>query len=111
EYPPDRVAWIVSDAAPHAILARGRHRALLPAPQDAIVVEDVLSAPSAAVTVAVAETISSSHAGARRPTRAAAYVLYTSGSTGRPKGVVVEHASLANYVRSAVSTLSMTERD
>ncbi|OON72931.1 non-ribosomal peptide synthetase [Streptomyces tsukubensis] len=30
-----------------------------------------------------------------------AYILYTSGSTGRPKGVVVEHRSLADYVRWA----------
>lgn len=36
-----------------------------------------------------------------------AYVLFTSGSTGRPKGVMVNHRSLANYVRFASATYDL----
>ncbi len=32
-----------------------------------------------------------------------AYIIYTSGSTGEPKGVMIEHVSLATYVKSATS--------
>ena len=41
----------------------------------------------------------------------AAYVIYTSGSTGKPKGVVVEHNSLMNYTRAAISQYGIKPSD
>jgi amino acid adenylation domain-containing protein len=43
--------------------------------------------------------------------RNAAYVIYTSGSTGRPKGVVVEHRSVAAYVRGAIADYRIGPED
>ncbi|HVE91282.1 MAG TPA: amino acid adenylation domain-containing protein, partial [Actinomycetota bacterium] len=43
--------------------------------------------------------------------RCTAYVIYTSGSTGTPKGVMVEHASLADFCRMAVTEFALTRSD
>ncbi|MEV6977969.1 amino acid adenylation domain-containing protein [Kitasatospora sp. NPDC093806] len=40
-----------------------------------------------------------------------AYVLFTSGSTGRPKGVMIEHRSVAHFVRSAIEDYRITPAD
>ncbi|HEX6346257.1 amino acid adenylation domain-containing protein [Umezawaea sp.] len=66
-YPADRVAGMVEDTRPVAVLAE------LP---------DVSDRPATAPEVAL------------RPENPA-YVIYTSGSTGKPKGVVVPHANVA----------------
>ncbi|NOQ73473.1 MAG: amino acid adenylation domain-containing protein [Crocinitomix sp.] len=41
----------------------------------------------------------------------AAYVIYTSGSTGKPKGVEISHASLADYVQTALNTFQLSAND
>ena len=40
-----------------------------------------------------------------------AYVIYTSGSTGKPKGVMVQHGSLANYIRAASVAYEIVPQD
>jgi amino acid adenylation domain-containing protein len=40
-----------------------------------------------------------------------AYVIYTSGSTGRPKGVMIEHRSLANFIKGMTDIIDFQESD
>jgi non-ribosomal peptide synthetase-like protein len=39
------------------------------------------------------------------------YIIYTSGSTGRPKGVMLEHHSIANFVRAAQQVYEVQATD
>jgi non-ribosomal peptide synthetase component F len=40
-----------------------------------------------------------------------AYVIYTSGSTGNPKRVLIEHRAVYNYVRAAVDAYALCAED
>ncbi|WP_436737913.1 amino acid adenylation domain-containing protein [Streptomyces sp. BBFR102] len=85
-YPVDRLAYMLQDAAPVALVAR---------PGTAVPHEGLELVDPAAVAPG-------GGGGEQEPPAPephdAAYVIYTSGSTGRPKGVVVEHRSLANLL-------------
>ncbi|MEU5883556.1 amino acid adenylation domain-containing protein [Spirillospora sp. NPDC047279] len=72
DYPADRIAFMLEDAAPSLIL-------------DSVEVPDGYEGSDLGVE------ISPDHP---------AYVIYTSGSTGRPKGVVVPHQNVVRLLRS-----------
>ncbi|MGD9483564.1 amino acid adenylation domain-containing protein [Streptomyces sp. TRM70308] len=83
-YPEERVAWMVRDADPVAVVGTsevprsGKPMILL---DDPAVAARLADAPGGAPPVV-------------RDPGDAAYMIYTSGSTGRPKGVVVAHANV-----------------
>jgi len=82
-YPPERVATILADAEPAAVITT-RHD-----------LEHALDPTSPEVTGQPATPSD------RRPRPDhPAYLIYTSGSTGKPKGVVVTHSSIANLFAS-----------
>ena len=87
-YPDDRLAAILEDARPQALLT---HQHLMPrlSSFDGAVI--FLEAESAS-TVTVRQPVSDAIGGGNL-----AYVIFTSGSTGKPKGVLIEHRSLANH--------------
>ncbi|MDU7111260.1 MAG: AMP-binding protein, partial [Clostridium perfringens] len=99
-YPPERLAFMVQDSAPVALLVGGGALDVLP------VVEAELAASGVPVLDIGAEAAQWAEAPACNPERSEvglkashlAYVIYTSGSTGQPKGVMVEHRGLANLV-------------
>ncbi|HWN27826.1 MAG TPA: amino acid adenylation domain-containing protein, partial [Actinomycetospora sp.] len=90
DYPPDRLAFMLADADPVALIGG----------------DDL---PGDAVRL-------STDARPEDDTRAlpaphpldAAYLVYTSGSTGRPKGVVVPHTGVADLVATARHTLGVS---
>ena len=94
-YPPERIAFMLSDAAPVLLVTNTVTAAALPETGPERVVLD-----DPAVTAALAGCTSRSPDDGDRPARLAlghpAYVIYTSGSTGRPKGVLVSHAGIAS---------------
>ncbi|MFI6497350.1 amino acid adenylation domain-containing protein [Nonomuraea typhae] len=84
DYPGERLAYMLGDAAPELVLTRSGTDLCAGVPRLEI------DRPRAAEPLAAA-----SYA----PDRAA-YVIYTSGSTGRPKGVVVPMAAVVNFLES-----------
>ncbi|MER6207751.1 amino acid adenylation domain-containing protein [Streptomyces sp. NPDC001642] len=93
-YPPDRLAYMVADAAPRALITTREAAAGLDLPTGAdpgavLYLDQREDRPDA---VPAGRTRSGYD-----PDRAA-YTIYTSGSTGRPKGVVVTHRSLTNFL-------------
>ncbi len=94
--PDDRLAYMLADCAPSAVLVSdalaARVHALGGDGPAAIRVDD---APAFAAQPTHAPSVAGLHDGCL------AYMIYTSGSTGRPKGVMIEHRGLMNYLRHA----------
>ncbi|MET8074609.1 condensation domain-containing protein, partial [Streptomyces sp. NPDC005271] len=105
EYPAERLAYMLQDAAPLLVLTTGELAAVLP---EADVPRLLLDAPE------VVQELSRVPVEGRLTgpvLSAAAYVIYTSGSTGRPKGVVVPQASLVNFLVAMVDRFQLTGDD
>jgi amino acid adenylation domain-containing protein len=96
-YPADRLAYMLGDSAPVALLTQS---ALVPSLPGLSVPLVVLDADSAGLNLQA----DSNPALQGLSSRHLAYVIYTSGSTGMPKGVMIEHASATNFMAT------MTER-
>ncbi|HEV2254372.1 MAG TPA: amino acid adenylation domain-containing protein, partial [Streptosporangiaceae bacterium] len=91
-YPADRIAFMLADAAPVAVLTTTALAGLdLPGGARRVVLDDPATATAVAGLDGGALDMSPAMA-------TPAYVIYTSGSTGRPKGVVVEHRNVAGLV-------------
>ncbi|AZC82780.1 non-ribosomal peptide synthetase [Pseudomonas chlororaphis] len=87
-YPAERIAYLLKDSAPVAVLAQQQTRALL---GDSLPLIDLAATDwqYRPVTNPCPARLTAAHL---------AYVIYTSGSTGLPKGVMVEHQTLENLV-------------
>ncbi|MCM2511231.1 non-ribosomal peptide synthetase, partial [Burkholderia glumae] len=86
-YPPQRLAYLLADSAPQAVLAQAGTRALLADSPVPVIGLDARAWHGQAAHNPVVDGL-----GARQ----LAYVIYTSGSTGRPKGVMNEHRAVVN---------------
>ncbi|MGA4358649.1 amino acid adenylation domain-containing protein, partial [Ralstonia nicotianae] len=86
-YPQDRLAYMLEDSAPVAVLAQSNTREQLGA----------LSVPVLDLDGPLEEAEHDPQVTGLEPHHLA-YVIYTSGSTGRPKGVVVEHRNTVNFL-------------
>ncbi|WP_405486127.1 non-ribosomal peptide synthase/polyketide synthase [Nocardia sp. NBC_00511] len=98
-YPADRIAYVLSDAAPTSVVMDADLRVDLPAELPVVLVGH--SAPESDFSDAPI-----TDADRRAVLRAdhVAYIIYTSGSTGRPKGVAVPH-------RNVVRLMANTDRE
>lgn len=111
-YPPERLAYMLSDSAPLAVLTHAPARevlkvALRDAPQPVTLIElDDVAAPWRQQSQ---ENIDA--AGLALTSQSLAYVIYTSGSTGRPKGIAVAHAPVINLVNWVNSTFQVGPGD
>jgi amino acid adenylation domain-containing protein len=92
-FPPERLEFMLADAAVGTIVTSRTLRAKLPATHTRII--EIDAEADAAVASRAAD------AGDDAGARALAYIMYTSGSTGRPKGVAIEHRGVVRLVRGA----------
>ncbi|MCD9141039.1 amino acid adenylation domain-containing protein [Streptomyces albireticuli] len=90
DYPADRLAYMLQDAAPAAVVTDTATAARIPAHELPVVLVDGTDAQDHAPT----DLTPGERTRALRPDDVA-YVIYTSGSTGRPKGVPVTHHNVA----------------
>jgi amino acid adenylation domain-containing protein len=93
QYPKQRVAFMLEDARPAALITHSAREAELPETAAHIVCLDT-------------DRLELTRESAGNPSAAGAdnnlaYVIYTSGSTGRPKGVAIEHRSAVTLIRWA----------
>lgn len=94
EYPHERIAHMLADARPAAVLASVATFGSLPDTAAPVVMVD---APQTHQELAVQ---ADGPLGIRPRPEQPAYVIYTSGSTGRPKGVVVPHRGVVSLCES-----------
>ncbi|MFO3706751.1 amino acid adenylation domain-containing protein, partial [Xanthomonas codiaei] len=92
-YPAERLAYMLLDSSPRAVLLHGATSALFADADLPRVDLDVPIWRSASSLDPAVDGLNTSHL---------AYVIYTSGSSGRPKGVMVPHAALVSYLHWAL---------
>ncbi|MFI2235784.1 amino acid adenylation domain-containing protein, partial [Streptomyces chrestomyceticus] len=100
-HPAERVALLLRDAAPAAVLTAREVAGGLPAESGAPVILLDDDRTRRLLDRAAPAPVTDADRGGRPDPRDGAYIIHTSGSTGTPKGVVVTHA---NVVRLLTST-------
>ncbi|MFR9755700.1 amino acid adenylation domain-containing protein [Streptomyces sp. TR06-5] len=96
EYPAERIAFMLADAAPGTVLSTRAGAAGLPAAAPTVALDD----PEVTALLAAADPGDLSDGERTGPLlpRHPGYLIYTSGSTGRPKGVVMPAGALVNLI-------------
>ncbi|MFG2243800.1 amino acid adenylation domain-containing protein [Spirillospora sp. NPDC048823] len=94
-YPPDRIAYMLADAAPACVITT--RDADLPGGTPRVELDALSLDGRSGADVTDAERV--------RPLHPAnpAYIIYTSGSTGRPKGVVISHANVMDFCAESMA--------
>ncbi|WP_323663364.1 non-ribosomal peptide synthetase, partial [Pectobacterium versatile] len=98
-YPAERLAYMLDDAAPVALLTQSALVAQLGSPLPTVLLDTPASADYPD-TNPVVQGLNAAHL---------AYVIYTSGSTGKPKGVMVAHRNVL-HLATGLNTLLALKR-
>ncbi len=104
DYPAERLAYMLDDCAPRALLTHSALRARLDSGDLPVLEFDRLDA------VLAPQPKTNLERDALRPDHLA-YVIYTSGSTGKPKGAMNQHDGVANRLLWAQETYRLTAQD
>ena len=107
-YPAERLAYMLEDSAPMALLTQAALCDRLPAPTlPTLVLDD--QATAAALAQYPDRDIDTRTIGLTP--HHLAYVIYTSGSTGKPKGVAIEHDGVVKRLLWAQSEYRLNHND
>jgi nonribosomal peptide synthetase DhbF len=106
-YPEDRLAFMLADSAPKALLTSGDLAA------------HILAAAPEVLVIDLAQPAQWAQQSAHDPdpavvgltSRHVAYMIYTSGSTGRPKGAMNEHRAVVNRLLWQQSAYNLRAND
>ncbi|WP_370661175.1 syringopeptin non-ribosomal peptide synthetase SypB [Pseudomonas fragariae (ex Marin et al. 2024)] len=88
-YPIERIAYMLQDSAPAAVLAQTATQGLLADVSVPVINLDLSDWQDGSVQNPQVAGLTSAHL---------AYLIYTSGSTGLPKGVMIEHRNTVNFL-------------
>ncbi|HKV06500.1 MAG TPA: amino acid adenylation domain-containing protein, partial [Thermoanaerobaculia bacterium] len=101
DVPGERLAYVLEDARPRAVVTQGSLEARLPegGPETVRIDDPGLESEESG---APEDLSRAGHA---------AYVIYTSGSTGRPKGVVVEHGQASRLLAATDAWFGFSSQD
>ena len=110
EYPQARLAYMIQDAAPVAVISSESVVQRLPQIECSTVLSmDQPEARSLLATLPEHDPTNDERSAPLSP-RHTAYVIYTSGSTGTPKGVLVTHEGIASLVHAQAERLKVTNK-
>ena len=98
QYPDERVAYMLGDAAPRLVLTTAQLGSRIP---DAAFLPLDTPQVSSLLDQYPGTDLTDEDRLGPLTRNTPVYVIYTSGSTGRPKGVVVEHRSVGAYLERA----------
>jgi amino acid adenylation domain-containing protein len=102
-YPPERLAYMLSDSQMTVLVTQQDLVSLLPEHQAKIVCLD-----SDWEAISQENEANPCHAVTLEQL---AYIIYTSGSTGKPKGVQIPHGAVANFLKSMQRQPGLTDKD
>ncbi|SMH47323.1 non-ribosomal peptide synthetase [Azospirillum agricola] len=88
-YPADRLAFMLDDARPRALVTDTASRPLFGGAVPVLAFDALADADAETDLSVLADGLTPEHP---------AYVIYTSGTTGRPKGVAVSHGAIVNRI-------------
>ncbi|MFE5613417.1 amino acid adenylation domain-containing protein, partial [Streptomyces sp. NPDC056540] len=97
EYPAERIAYMLEDAAPVCVVTSDASAVLLPESVNSRVVLDDPDVQASLSARSEADLTAAERTTALLPSHPA-YAIYTSGSTGRPKGVLIQQHNVVNYI-------------
>ncbi|PHM37254.1 Amino acid adenylation [Xenorhabdus mauleonii] len=108
-YPADRMAYMLEDSTPVAILTQSSLTDKLASELPTILLDKMVNAPAPFMTELPTDNPNIQALGLTA--NHLAYVIYTSGSTGKPKGVMVEHAHVVRLLAATQDHFQFDDQD
>ena len=102
KYPSERLAYMLADSTPRALLTESSLRVLPETVVPTLCLDDEAAWAAGEEGNPSPAGLSCNHL---------AYVIYTSGSTGQPKGVAIEHRNAVNFIAWAKESFCREELD